>query len=126
MKEAILIIIGALISCGTTFLLDCIKFNREEKIYYKRKKEEAYLEMQDFITDLTAHWKELKSNYLSNELRLKYNALRSKAHLYGKKETVDIFYELATDLMTGKHDETYQKRNLDFINLIKEELNIKE
>ena len=43
MKEAILIIIGALISCGTTFFLDWIKSKREERIRIRQKREDIYL-----------------------------------------------------------------------------------
>lgn len=126
MKEAILIIIGALISCGTTFFLDWIKCNREEKLHYKRKREETYIEMQDYITDLNAHWNELKNNVLSVDLRLKYNALRSKAHTYCKKEIVDYFYGIANDLMTGNRKDDLQYRMDNFINMIRVDLKIEE
>lgn len=126
MKEAILIIIGALISSGTTWFLDWIKCNREEKLYYKRKREETYIEMQDYITDLNAHWAELKNKYLSNELRLKFNALRGKAHIYGKKEITDLFYDIASDLMTGKKETNYQERNDTLLNMIKQDLTIED
>jgi hypothetical protein len=126
MKEAILIIVGALISCGTTFFLDWIKCTREEKRYYKRKREETYVEMQDYITDLNAHWAEVKNNYLSTELRLKYNALRSKSHIYGKKDITELFYGLTSDLMAGKRECNYQERNEQLINMIKQDLKIEE
>ena len=71
MKDILLVLIGAIISCGTTFFLDWIKCGREEKIYYKRKREETYIEMQDYITDLNAHWNEVKNKFLNNDLRLR-------------------------------------------------------
>ena len=80
-------LIGAFVSCGTTFLLDLIKCNREEKTYYKRKREETYIEMQDFLTELNAHWHELRVHNISNTIRIAYNSLRGKAHIYAKKET---------------------------------------
>ena len=126
MKEIICIILGALISCGTTFFLDLIKCGREEKIYYKRKREETYIEMQDFLTDLNAHWAELKKHLLNNDLRLKYNALRSKAHTYCKKEIVDYFYDIANDLMTGEIGNDLQERVDNFIGMIRQDLKIEE
>ena len=126
MKEVLLILLGALISCGTTWFLDLIKFNREEKLYFKRKREETYLEMQDFITDLNAHWNELKNKFLNNDLRLKYNALRSKTHTYCKKEIVDYFYERANDLMTGNRKDDLQERMDNFINMIRSDLKIED
>ena len=126
MKEVLLILLGALISCGTTWFLDLIKFNREEKLYFKRKREETYLEMQDFITDLNAHWNELKNKFLNNDLRLKYNALRSKTHTYCKKEIVDYFYGRANDLMTGNRKDDLQERMDNFINMIRSDLKIED
>lgn len=126
MKEVLLILLGALISCGTTWFLDLIKFNREEKLYFKRKREETYLEMQDFITDLNAHWNELKNKFLNNDLRLKYNALRSKAHTYCKKEIVNYFYGIANDLMTGNRKDDLQERMDNFINMIRSDLKIED
>lgn len=38
MKEFLLVLLGALISCGTTWFLDWLKSGREEKAYYRRKK----------------------------------------------------------------------------------------
>lgn len=126
MKEVLLILFGAVISCGTTAFLDFVRHNRDEKSYYKRKKEEVYLEMQDFITDLNAHWKELRVSQVNNDIRNKYNALRAKAHIYGKKETVDVFYDLANDLMAGKPDENYQTRDSNFICMVKKDLKIED
>lgn len=126
MKEFLLVLLGALISCGTTFFLDLIKCNREEKLYYKRKREETYIEMQDYITDLNAHWNELKNKFLNNDLRLKYNALRSKAHTYCKKEIVNYFYEIANDLMTGNRKDDLQDRMDNFINMVRQDLKIED
>ena len=85
MKEAILIIIGALISCGTTCFLDWLKFGREEKVYYRRKREETYLEMIDNIdtficADIAQHFQ------LDNAIKLSEigNDIRAKAKLYAR------------------------------------------
>ena len=126
MKDILLVLIGAIISCGTTFFLDWIKCGREEKIYYQRKREETYIEMQDSITDLNAHWNEVKNKFLNNDLRLKYNALRSKSHTYCKKEIVDYFYEIASDLMTGNRKDDLQDRMDSFINMVRCDLKIEE
>ena len=39
MKEVLLVLLGAFISCATTWLLDWLRCNREEKIHHKRMKE---------------------------------------------------------------------------------------
>ena len=73
-------LLGGLISCGTTFFVEWKKCNHEEKLYYKRKKEETYIEMQDFLTELNAHWHELRVHNISDTIRIGYNSLRN---LYG-------------------------------------------
>ncbi len=120
MKEALLVLLGALISCGTTLFLEWLRYRREEKLYYKRKKEEAYVEMQDFLVDCCAHWNELKTGYVSVDIRLKYNSIRTKAHIYAKRDITDEFYDIANSLMTGKRD-NYSDRNDALIVMIKED-----
>ena len=126
MKEVLLVLLGALISCGTTMFLDWIKFNREERIHHKRKREEVYIEMQDFIVSCCAHWDYLKIGQVDIETRIKYNNLRTKAHIYGKKEIVDKFYNIANEMMTGKNIDGLNGSNDDLIKMIQEDLNIKE
>ena len=126
MKDALLVLLGALISCGTTWFLELLRYRREEKLYYKRKKEEAYIEMQDFLVDCCAHWNELKTGYVSVDIRLKYNSIRTKAHIYSKKEIVDEFYSLAIELITGKRSDNYSDRNDALIVMIKEDLKIED
>ena len=93
------VLIGAFISCFTTFCLDWIKFNREEKIYYKRKKEETYIEMLDIITNYCANLNYMKkTKSLGLERRREFNAIRTKASLYANKKIADDFYNLMATL----------------------------
>lgn len=126
MKEVLLVLLGALISCFTTWLLDWLRSNREEKIHHKRKKEQVYIEMQDFIVECCSHWKDIKTGRLSNDIRIKYNNIRSKAHIFGKKDVVDKFYDITQDLMKGKNDDCLNKCNDDLIKMIQNDLNIKD
>lgn len=129
MKEAILIIIGALISCGTTCFLDWLKFGREEKVYYRRKREETYLEMIDNIdtficADIAQHFQ------LDNATKLSEigNDIRAKAKLYAKKEIASEYYSLMRDLIEdnkGGDGFTFAKWD-KLVSDIKEDLNIKE
>lgn len=129
MKEAILIIIGALISCGTTCFLDWLKFGREEKVYYRRKREETYLEMIDNIdtficADIAQHFQ------LDNATKLSEigNDIRAKAKLYAKKEIASEYYRLMRDLIEdnkGGDGFTFAKWD-KLVSDIKEDLNIKE
>lgn len=94
------VIIGAIISSITTFFLDWLKFNRDEKAYYKRKKEEAYIEMQDLIADYYAHIDEMKkTNTINKELRIRYNNIRSKSHIYVDKKISEKFYDVINSVI---------------------------
>lgn len=126
MKEVLLVLLGAFISCATTWLLDWLRCNREEKIHHKRMKEEVYVEMQDFVVECCAHWRDIKTGRLSNDIRIRYNNIRSKAHIYGKKEIVDKFYDIADDMMHGKNTEELGNGNDELIKMIQKDLNIKD
>lgn len=72
MKEVLLILLGASISCGTTFFIDWIKFKRDEKTYFKRKKEEAYNKFSMICIKLklleTINQEEINNDKTFNEL----------------------------------------------------------
>ena len=126
MKEVLLVLLGAIISCGTTWFLDFLRYKREERNYYKRKKEETYIEMQKFITDCMGHWHEVRNGHICGELRIKYNNLRPNAHIYANQTITDEFYDLASDMMTGKNKDTYNERNNHLINSIRKDLKIED
>ena len=126
MKEILLVLLGALISCGTTWLLDWLRCNREEKIHHKRMKEEVYVDMQDFVVECCSHWKDIRTGRLSNDIRIRYNNIRSKAHIYGKKEIVDKFYDIANNMMHGKDADNLSECNDELIRMIQKDLNIKD
>lgn len=112
MKDVLLILFGALISCGTTAFLDWIRFERDENIYNKRKKEEAYVAMLDFMTEFFAKSHTIRqTNSVSNELRIKINGLKTKGYLYLNKKFVDEYYQVIID-MTEKEVEADKMDNL--------------
>ena len=126
MKEVLLVLLGAIISCGTTWFLDFLRYKREERNYYKRKKEETYIEMQKFITDCMGYWHEVRNGHICGELRIKYNNLRPNAHIYANQTITDEFYDLASDMMTGKNKDTYNERNNHLIDSIRKDLKIED
>ena len=110
MKEAILIIIGALISCSTTWLLDWIKCKREEKLHYKRKREDIYLRFYRLV--VTAY----KIREEGLDLRDKdviipnYIELETEMELYGSSKINRI---LSQSTLYGKTVETYTKEDIE-------------
>ena len=121
------VLIGAFISCFTTFCLDWIKFNREEKIYYKRKKEETYISICALIYKLIGS----QGNYVNNSNKERFYEqimnLAVNLEIYASKKVYDLFAkkiikELNPNTKYNVSDETIR----NFINLIKEDLNFKE
>lgn len=123
------VIIGAFLTAIFASINNLISYNMDENRYFKRKKEETYLEMEDLITDYCAHLPEMKKiNTINRELREKYNNIRSKAHIYAKKKISDQFYKILNQIMT----EAIVLDNLDvkewdkLSHYIKQDLNIKD
>lgn len=129
MKEFLLVLLGALISCGTTWFLDWLKSGREEKAYYRRKKEETYLEMLEnidavFGATISKHF-QLEDNI---ETKTTTNSLRARASLYVKKQIADDYYSLMNNLYednNGKNGFTFAKWD-KLISDIRKDLNIKD
>ena len=129
MKEAILIIIGALISCGTTCFLDWLKSGREEKAYYRRKREETYLEMLESIDDIfdvriSKHFQPDKPVNIKKSTA----NFSARIRLYCKKDIADYYHRLMTKLIEYSKDKdgfTFAKWD-KLVSDIKEDLNIKE
>ena len=123
------VLIGAFISCFTTFCLDWIKFNREEKIYYKRKKEETYIRMLDIITNNLACLESMKKTKIWEvERKREINAFKSKADLYAKKKIADDFYNILSNMLgEAIGDETFDKSKVDkLVEDIRKDLNFED
>ena len=106
------VLIGAFISCFTTFCLDWIKFNREEKIYYKRKRENAIFKSINFLIELTANLSTMKQNKkVPDEKRIVYNSLLSELTLYANKKIELLFCELVLELI---HDVENSTNNFEY------------
>ncbi len=94
------VIIGGFLTAIFAFMNNRINYNMEESRYFKRKKEETYIEMEDLITDYCAHLPEMtKTHAIPVELRTRYNNIRSKALIYAKKKISDKFYEILNKIM---------------------------
>lgn len=123
------VIIGVLITSIITGISDAIKYNREEEIYYKRKREETYLEMLENI-DAVHNYIISKSFQLEDNMDIKgtTNNLRAKANLYVKKQIADTYYRLMSNLYEdnhGKNGFTFAKWD-KLVSDIRNDLNIKD
>ena len=130
MKDILLVLIGAIISCGTTFFLDWIKCGREEKIYYKRKREEVLLSSINYIHDLYAKldiYRQRKD--FPNSEREKHNLMLAQVKMYTAKKIQTKFYSIMSHVIgningvNAKADETLVD---DYIKIIKQDLKIED
>lgn len=129
MKDALLVLLGALISCGTTLFLDWLKFGREDGVYYRKKREETYLEMLEILENV--FWvKTFEHIHCTPDIDLKETTdkLNAKAQLYVKKQIADDYHKLITDLYRNNNGEkgfTFSKWE-KLVSDIRKDLNIKD
>lgn len=127
MKDAILIILGALISCGTTCFLDWLKFNRDEKVYYKRKKEEVYLFVCDLIYRISTSNGEYIKGLNKAELYEIISNLAVKLEIYASSKIHKYFMEnIAEELSIENKFKISEEKLKKIIELIRNDLNIKD
>lgn len=94
------VIVGSVITAGFTYLLESLRFSREEKLYFKRKKEETYLEMQDVVTELLTNILIIcKNKKIADEITDKTNRVRSKVDLYCEQEVADEYKEIIKEFI---------------------------
>ena len=111
------IILGAVLTGGFTFFIDCYKSKREERIYLKRKREVLYQKMYDF------------SMRFEKDIRIKkcVNMSKGTKDLWNEIQIESIFgnnLELSSNIL-----EVHKQNNekiLEFYSVIKQELGIKD
>ena len=110
MKEAILIIIGALISCGTTFFLDWIKSKREERIRIRQKREDIYLRFYRLVVTAYKVREEGLDLRDKNVIIPNYIELEAEMELYGSSKINSL---LLKNMQKGKTVETHTKEDIE-------------
>lgn len=121
------VLIGAFISCFTTVCLEWIKFCREEKIYYKRKKEETYSSICSIIYKLTGS----EGHYIKDSNRETFYEqimdLVVCLEIYASRKVYDFFVKKVIKELNKENNYYISNETLtNFINLIKEDLKIKD
>ncbi len=117
------VIVGAIATGIITLLSDIIKFNRDETIYYKRKREEIYLEMQKFIIECESITN--SSDHINVE---KFNDINAKAKIYLKHDVSVEFYSLISNMFdTIAKDRCFSKEACKkFTKQIRKDLKIED
>lgn len=127
------IILGAIITGGFTFLIDCYKSKREECIYIKKKRESLYQKMYDFSMRFEKDIRTKKCINMSKSTKDLWNEIQIES-IFGKQSTMECFYNLYEDLqnnlaLSSNILEVHKQNNekiLEFYSVIKNELGIRD
>lgn len=127
------VIVTIILTFVSTLVIDKIKFNRDEEIYLKRKRECLYQKMHDFSMRLEKDIRDKNKAVMSKATKDLWNDIQVES-IFGKQDTMEAFYDLYEDLVTSIDEgndgycKAIQERNnariLDFYALIKSELGI--
>lgn len=128
------IILGGLLTGGFTLLSENIRFNREQKIYLKRKRESLYQMMYELVMRIEHDIRNNKKDILSKSSKDLWNEIQNES-IYGKQVTMNYFYKLCEKLDSSFEDETKEMLDkhienntkiLEFYAHTKKELGIKD
>lgn len=84
------IILGSLLTGGFTLLCENIKFNRDEKIYLKRKRESLYQMMYELVMRFEHDIRNGKKDIMPKNSRDLWNMIQNES-IYGKQATMEYF-----------------------------------
>jgi len=129
------VIVGAILTGGFTWFVEWRKFVRDQKVHLRNKREELYEQMYEFVMCYEKDARTYKSNkYISEDTRDFYNEIEPKT-IWATVKIREQFYTLFEDIMESaksykKHWEKTSDKNrkkiLDFKELIRKELGLKD
>ena len=110
------------------------KQRRDDELYLKRKREEVYVKLYDFLMRLEKDIRIRKNTYMSEETKNYYNNLEMQI-IWASNKVSDKFYDLCEALCQSANDykkdvnKAHNKNNkkiLAFKDYIRKELSIKD
>lgn len=110
------------------------KQKRDDELYLKRKREDLYAKMYDFLMRFEKDIRIRKSTYMAKETKDLLNVIQIES-IWGNKQTTDMFYKLWKELYESlpeyknSFDKIFDKNNekiLTFQTHIRKELGIKD
>lgn len=109
------------------------KQRRDDELYLKRKREDLYAKMYDFLMRFEKDVRIRKSTYMAEETKDLLNVIQIES-IWGNKKTMDLFYGLFKELFNSpsKYKKDFEKAHnknnkkiLKFQAHIRKELGIK-
>lgn len=110
------------------------KQKRDDELYLKRKREDLYAKMYDFLMRFEKDVRIRKSTYMAEETKDLLNVIQIES-IWGNKKTMDLFYDLFGELFNSPSkyktdfEKAHNKNNkkiLKFQAHIRKELGIKD
>lgn len=106
------VIIGALITGGFTWLLDCLRYKRECKAQIQQKHEETYLSVIRFFHSLLDVDFERMSKFLDNDVKKEYENVKAMVYMYASQAIRDLFPSYKDCFESDSISHKYQKQEL--------------
>ena len=110
------VIVTSILTFVSTIGIGMVKFNRDEKIYLKRKRECLYQKMYDFSMRLEKDIRDKNKVLMSKATKDLWNNIQVES-IFGIQDTMEAFYDLYEDLVTSIDEE-----NNDFAKQYKNEI----
>lgn len=110
------------------------KQKRDDELYMKRKREDLYAKMYDFLMRFEKDIRIRKNTYMAEETKDLLNIIQIES-IWGNKKTMDLFYDLFGELFNSSSkykkdfENTHEKNNKKIINFqahIRQELGIED
>ncbi|MBP3316577.1 MAG: hypothetical protein J6L70_03195 [Alphaproteobacteria bacterium] len=89
------VIIGALMTGGFTWLLDCLRYKRERKAHIQQKREELYIQACHVLME---HDKYCRDHEWPKKCKEMFNELQGKMLIYASKKIYKQYYALDTEI----------------------------
>ena len=86
------------------------KQKRDDELYLKRKREDLYAKMYDFLMRFEKDVRIRKSTYMAEETKDLLNIIQIES-IWGNKKTLDLFYDLFGELFNSlsKYKKDFEK-----------------
>lgn len=129
-----LTILGIFIGWLLNLIQAVFQNKRADELYLKRKREDLYAKMYDFLMRFEKDIRIRKSTYMAKETKDLLNVIQIES-IWGNKQTTDMFYKLWKELYESlpeyknNFDKIFDENNekiLTFQTHIRKELGIKD
>lgn len=133
MNDALLILLGAVITTGFNWFIENRKRKKDDELYLKRRREEIYTKCYTFLMASDCHFNNFRlERKLTRDLSIMYNEIQA-IMIFSSLKISELFYytvrEIKDNIKNNDFDEAYvlnHKKVLEFLGEIRKEMGIKD